>query len=95
MPSKRSASCEAKWNYLNYYKKYYKILEDLDYSHDKKPDYERIYYKYMNEVKLPCNYILKKLEDKEEMHQIEKMSSKVLESIIEKLVLGYIKKSCY
>ena len=73
---------------------YHRELEDQDtdcnYEHSIKPDCKKLYYKYIKETKISCNYICNQLEKKEiieENCEVEKIITQALESIIDQLVL--------
>ena len=61
---------------------YYKILQNGETA----IDCERMYYLYMKEANTIHNYILKELDNAEEMHKVEVMTNKALEIAINKLV---------
>ena len=76
------------------WKNYYRELEEKDnekVSNDKCIlDCKRLHYMQMKESKTSCDYAcdpLDKSKAKEEMHEVEKMTTQVLESIIDWLVL--------
>ena len=61
---------------------YYKILQNQETTIDCK----RMHYSYMKEVSIIYNYILKDLDNTEEIHKVEVMMNKALEIEINKLV---------
>ena len=49
-------------------------------------DHKRLYYVQITEAKVVCDYIVKELDNIEEMHKVEAISNKALEAIVNRLV---------
>jgi len=71
------------------FENYYKILQNRETI----LDYKRLHYVQITEAKIICNCILKELEDIKEMHEVEVITNKVLEIIINMLVEDQIRES--
>ena len=82
---------QKKINYDNYYNK----LGDHEIEIDKRNDelnFKNLYYEYMNKTKISYNYICMQLESVEECFEIEKMITKALEVMIDRLVEDHAKE---
>ena len=58
---------------------------EIDKRNDE-PNFKNLYFEHMNKTKISYDYICMQLESVKECYEIEKMTTKILEAMIDRLV---------